>query len=1017
MHFQRLLLTLQDFWARQGCVLLTPYHTEVGAGTSNPSTFLRVLGPEPWSVAYIEPSIRPTDGRYGENPNRMQHYHQFQVILKPSPENVQDLFLQSLEAIGLDLTLHDFRFVEDNWQSPSLGAWGVGWEAWLDGMEILQFTYFQECGGQKLRPKACELTYGLERIATYIQGKDSVWELEWAPGVTYRDVFHQSEVEFCRYNFEEADQSLLFATFERYEAEAGRLLGLGLIVPAYDHCLKLSHLFNLLDARGSFSAAERGRYLLRTRAVAQGCAEAFVEQRAKMGHPLLGRPAQRPSQVAPHSSSSPSSPQPPLTAPADFLLEVGVEELPHGHLAVVREHLPRLVERELDAAGLPHGAVTCFDAPRRFAVLVKDLAPRQADRVDEVRGPKRGACTDASGAWTMAARKFAEAHGADPDGLVFREQGKAEYAFLTKNVSGRSLDELVSPLVAAVLKGLPFPKAMTWEDGTFPFSRPVRWLLALHGERLVPVEVELRSADEVGPAVVLRSDRVTWGHRRLAPGALTVASPAAYRDALRKAFVLVDRSERRQKLVADIHELARSRGLVFDEGGEAELVDEVVDLVEMGHPMVGTIPAEALSLPEEIVTTPMRVHQRYFPLRKGDGSLSGHFVCVANGAFRPEAGPVIVDGNEKVLNARLRDARFFWDGDRERTLDQHAERLGDVVFHQKLGSYAEKVARLQGLSSRLADALPPGVDPAALTRVLHLMKADLTTQMVFEFTSLEGLVGSLYARAEGLPEPVAQAIFEHRLPRRADDALPSSPLGAAAGLLDRMDSLAGYLALGQRPTGSRDPMGLRRLVLAFLAVAEKFDLDVDLQRWCREALAGYSPALGFDFDTVAADLVDFASERAALAAKEAGAPHDLVQAAVAPHRSRPRRFRSCLSALRSADETLVQALAEHAKRMGKIATEPAETLDPALFEYPTEKALAALLPGTEAAVRGAVEEGDFTAALKGCGALIEPVVAFFTEVLVNAEDAAVRRNRHRLVAATGAVLLQVADFGLVEKKG
>ena len=269
-------------------MLIQPLDLEVGAGTFHPATFLRSIGPEPWNAAYVQPCRRPTDGRYGENPNRLQHYYQYQVILKPSPPDVQELYLQSLEALGLDLTKHDYRFVEDNWQSPSLGAWGLGWEAWLDGMEILQFTYFQECGGLKLDVRACELTYGIERIAMYLQGVESVYDLKWAPsGITYGDIFHAPEVEWCRYNFEAADTEKLLHIFDLWEAEGARLLELGLVMPAYDHCLRLSHLFNLLDARGAISVTERVTRILRVRALARKCAELWERQRFELGFPLI----------------------------------------------------------------------------------------------------------------------------------------------------------------------------------------------------------------------------------------------------------------------------------------------------------------------------------------------------------------------------------------------------------------------------------------------------------------------------------------------------------------------------------------------------------------------------------------------------------------------------------------------------------------------------------------------------------------------------------------------------------
>ncbi len=287
MTFQELLMTLERFWADRGCVIQQPYDIEVGAGTFNPATLLRVLGPEPWNVAYVEPSRRPTDGRYGENPNRLQHYYQYQVILKPSPKDIQEQYLDSLRALGLDPLDHDIRFVEDDWESPTLGAWGLGWEVWLDGMEITQFTYFQQAGSIDLNPVSVELTYGPERIAMYLQDVESVYDLEWTKGIKYGDVHHRGEVEHSIYNFEQADVTMLFRLFDMYEAECQRIIGLGLVLPAYDYCLKCSHTFNLLNARGAISVAERASLIGRVRTLARLCAEGFLKQREEMGFPLL----------------------------------------------------------------------------------------------------------------------------------------------------------------------------------------------------------------------------------------------------------------------------------------------------------------------------------------------------------------------------------------------------------------------------------------------------------------------------------------------------------------------------------------------------------------------------------------------------------------------------------------------------------------------------------------------------------------------------------------------------------
>jgi glycyl-tRNA synthetase alpha chain len=297
MYFQELILALQDFWAKRGCLIVQPYNSEVGAGTYNPATFLRAIGPEPWNVAFVEPSRRPTDGRYGENPNRTQQFHQFQVILKPSPLDIQDQYLESLLAIGTKPQEHDVRFVEDDWESPTLGAWGLGWQVWLDGLEISQFTYFQQVGGIDCRPVSGELTYGLERICMYLQDADSFFDMAYAPGITYGEIYKRAEWEWSTYNFQQADVKEHFAHFDHYEQEARRLLSLGgdplqkLVLPAYDFVVKAAHQFNVLDARGAIGVTERARFIGRVRGLAKGVAEAYYAQREALGFPLAPKAA------------------------------------------------------------------------------------------------------------------------------------------------------------------------------------------------------------------------------------------------------------------------------------------------------------------------------------------------------------------------------------------------------------------------------------------------------------------------------------------------------------------------------------------------------------------------------------------------------------------------------------------------------------------------------------------------------------------------------------------------------
>ena len=372
---QTIILQLQEFWAAHGCLIGQPYYTQVGAGTMNPSTFLRVLGPEPWNVGYVEPSIRPDDGRYGQNPNRFQQHTQFQVILKPDPGNPVELYIQSLEAIGIDPRHHDIRLVEDNWEQPAISAWGLGWEIWLDGQEITQFTYFQQVGGQSLDPVSVEITYGLERILIALNNAAAIWDEPWGAGVTYGEIRRHDEFEQSKYYFEAADVTRLRQMYDLYKAEAEACLAQGLVVPAHDYVLKCSHTFNILDTRGAIGVTERQAFFGQMRDLARRVAETWLEQRKELEYPLL-KESQSP-QVKTGASSNQSQSVFSLQ-PAGFVLEIGVEELPASDLDSAVAQLKVNVPGLLDDLRLEHGPVNVFGTPRRLAVIVELACPAPA---------------------------------------------------------------------------------------------------------------------------------------------------------------------------------------------------------------------------------------------------------------------------------------------------------------------------------------------------------------------------------------------------------------------------------------------------------------------------------------------------------------------------------------------------------------------------------------------------------------------------------------------------------------
>src|SRR3569832_177809 len=428
LNFQQVILTLQQFWAERGALLWQPYYTQVGAGTMNPATFLRVLGPEPWNVAYVEPSVRPDDGRYGENPNRIQLHYQFQVILKPDPGNPQEIYLDSLKVIGIDPRQHDIRFVEDYWEQPAISAWGLGWEVWLDGQEITQFTYFQQVGGVTLDPVAVEITYGLERILIGLHNVKAAWALPWNDTITYGDVRRQEEFEHSKYYYEVGNIESMIEIFERFEAESKAALAQGLVVPAYDYVLKCNQTFNILDARGAVGVTERQGYFRRMRELARRVGEAYLEQRKELEYPLLKEQGTEKKGLR-DSSSAKRSPLPIPDVSFLFLLEIGVEELPANDVDTALSQLRERVPLLLLELSLEHGPVKIEGTPRRLVVLIENLSPNQPDREDLVKGPPADKAFDQDGMALPAGMGFAKKNNVNTKDLQVREQDGGRYVF------------------------------------------------------------------------------------------------------------------------------------------------------------------------------------------------------------------------------------------------------------------------------------------------------------------------------------------------------------------------------------------------------------------------------------------------------------------------------------------------------------------------------------------------------------------------------------------------------------
>ncbi|WP_420644903.1 glycine--tRNA ligase subunit beta [Candidatus Leptofilum sp.] len=985
LSFQDIILRLLDYWKQQGCLVKQPYNVQIGAGTMNPASVLRVLGPEPWNVVYVEPSIRPDDGRFGDNPNRMQMHHQLQVILKPDPGNPQELYLKSLEAIGIDPRRHDIRFVEDNWESPALGAWGLGWEVWLDGQEITQFTYFQQAGGITLEPVSVEITYGLDRITLALQGVESVWEMAYGAGISYENVLLQSEIEHCRYYFEVADVNSIRQVYDTYESEAKRCIEASLVIPAHDYNLKCSHLFNILDTRGAVGVTERANYFRRMRGLARKVSELYVAQREELGHPLLKEP-----QETAVSLSRPQTFQfAQSETPQTFLLEIGSEELPVSDLDAAVKQLQTDVPELLKNARLTYDRIEIDGTPRRLAVQVHGLIGRQPDLESVAKGPPADRAFDADGKPTKAAIGFARGKGVDVADLQIVEEGDKRYVSAVVREDGRPAAAVLAELLPDLIAGIKFERSMRWNQTNISYSRPLRWIVALFGPDVIPFSY-----------AGIASGRTSRGLRPYDSPEIIINDARNYGGIMRMNSIVINKQKRREQITAVSSKLAAEMGGTIPE--DAALLDEVTNLVEKPTPLRGRFSKRFLALPAEVLVAVMRKHQRYFPVYDAKSQLLPYFIAVRNGDEKHLN--FVVNGNEHVLKARFADAEFFYNQDSQRQLADFLPDLATLTFQAKLGSMLDKVHRLEKLTPTIAKMLNLNeAETATAVRAAALSKADLATNMVVEMTSLQGIMGGHYAQRSGESAAIAEAIAGQY------SAVSSSGAGMTLALADRLDSLAGLFAAGLAPKGSNDPFALRRAALHLIENLIAHEQPFDL----RAAFAAAAELLPVPCDDgILQKVMGFVNGRLEGVLRDLGHSAFVVKAVLAELGHDPFTASCVATSLSQAIEAeewpeLLDAYA----RCVRITRSQSETftLRPDAFALPAEQQLLAAYQQAAAQQDGTMP--TFVATLRD----LKPAIThFFDDVLVMDEDTAVRKNRLALLQHIAALANGLADLSELE---
>jgi glycyl-tRNA synthetase len=1007
LYFQDIVAALSSFWAKHGCVIITPYDLEKGAGTSNPNTLLRALGPEPFSVAYIEPCRRPKDGRYGTNPNRLQHYFQYQVILKPSPDNIVDLYLESLRAIGLNTSEHDIRFVHDDWENPTLGAWGLGWEVWLDGMEATQFTYFQAAAGIPLSPITGEITYGIERLTMALQGVDSIFDIRWNEHITYGDLFLQNEIQWSQYNFDAQDDAMWMRHFEDFQGEAKRLVAAGLSIPAYDFVIKASHAFNMLDAKGVISVSERASYIGRIREIAKIVAEGYLASREKLGFPLLKAHAETPQ--------PPTLDIPVPKAPSEtFLLEIGVEELPAAFLPNAILALGKAMENLLAKEGLSHGDIRAFGAPRRLAVLVDSLTTERPASAIEKRGPQVDGMWNSDGTLTKAGSGFLRSHSL-PDCTRHEVETNAiraltiktikETAYVVAHLSSPAATtaQILSDALPSLITSLEFPKTMRWGSHNLSFCRPIQWLVCLLGADVVPFQLEY-----------LVAGRTSMGHRQLNPGPCAIAQAENYECTLEQSHVMVDQNRRRAHILSQLEAIEQQyqQKAVHRE----RVVKELVHLAEWPHVVAVPFNEALLDAPKEVLMSEMVEHQKYLPLVDVHGHLCHQLVMVADNT--PTA--LITRGNLKVLTARLSDGRFLWKEDVKVPLTTMREKLHHILYQKELGSLFHKTERLEVLCRALSAYLP-AANSGIAQEAARLSKADLASQVVGEFPELQGVIGGLLAREQGHSEALAKAIAEHWLPKQEDGPLPSSPEATMVALADKFDTLAGFFAVGLKPSSSNDPYALRRQAIGIARIVLTNHIHLPLKEiFAKSVNALPCSVRPSEQDGILSELCHFVVTRTKALCLEMGFRKESIDAVFG---SQPDDLYDALLRLQAlttltAEAPAFLAFLEVLKRcQGQVGLSFIPHIIPEKLEAAVDRTVLTAIERAEQQCAAYVQQHNWRGFLSALLSLREPIDALFTEVKVLADDPQVRQNRLSLLRRIIGLCSLFADVKKLVESG
>jgi glycyl-tRNA synthetase len=1042
-NFQEFIIALCNYWVDHGCIWSQPYDANMGAGTFHPHTFLKGVGPEPWRSVYVQPCRRPVDGRYGKSPYRFQHYYQLQVLLKPSPSNIVDIFLKSLEYVGVNLKNNDIGLLEDDWKGPTLGAWGLGWEIRANGQEVTQFTYFQQLGGLDIDVVCGEITYGLERLFMYSKGYHNALDMPFNEHFTYGDIFYQNEYEFSHFNFKEADVKELFRHFEKCEEKVFELCEKGLVLPAYDYVLQASHSFNLLDARGSISVSERQRYIGRVRDCAKKCAVQYRSAREKLGFPMLNRldtDARKPiysngiiHNIVENKETNTYKDISEFSAKENLniLFELGVEEMPPSFQMSAKNELEQKIHYfvnleklnwlqimgEKDSIKTANGGYKVEISSRRISIQFKNIPKSEQSKKQEIWGPVERIAKASDGSLSPAGIGFCKKNNIDPSSVTFKTKSDGTFIYAEKQMLGRDYPTLLAEKFKEWCYGLKAPLKMKWlpMELSPTFIRPVRWIVALVEDKVISLEM-----------FGLNSGRKTRGQRIMHPEEVTINHANDYEKVLSDISVTSSVSERRAVIAERANKLAQEvQGTVQN---DPSLLNKCVGLFENPDVFIAEFDRKYLCLPKPLVSSVLREHMNYFSVETGDSKdLLPYYIGVAN--YKCTDVRQMIEGTKTVVVGRLEDGAFYYDSDLKTPMAEFRNRLKDQLFQAGMGSLFDKTERLKKIVTSLCKEIPSNLDIETIEIAAELCKADLKSGCVQEFPDeMQGFMGGVLVKEQNIFNNVkkssiaAKAIEEHYMPAGAHSPLPTTREGVILSLADKLDSLCIMICHGAEVKGNKDPFGMRRLALGIARLlgikGEKDSILIPLKRVvdiCLDVIKENTIVTSeckLKIHSFILDRMKSALEGEFDLRSIEALSGQLIDEPLFKVRMFAVEIAKALN--QTGSGSLLEALVPYKRAKNLTQGWSSNEVNTALFKVPEEVFLYEKLTGLEIRIKSHLKNAEYSELLISLASLTEPMAAFFASVMVNDPDESLKRNRLCLLMKICSLYEDVADFSLIQ---